>query len=232
MSKVISCRNGEAPAETIEAAVFQSVEARYSQPARPAEEKPAESDNSEETQTLRQQIERLQNELTAAKREAFENGRREGEQRARAEISPMLERMNGSIAETVGVRAELRHRAERDVVQLAILIARRILHRELSVDPNALTALARVVFERMARAESCRITVHPSFAPALSAALGSGQTGRMHIEPDPDCAVGTLIIRSEEGLIDASVDSQLDEISRGLIDRIAPGAVQKAGTFK
>ena len=51
---------------------------------------------------------------------------------------------------------EIRRRAEKDVVQLSLLIAKRILHRELCVDEGALTALARVVFERLARAE--RIT--------------------------------------------------------------------------
>jgi len=121
----------------------------------------------------------------------------------------------------------MRQRAEKDVVQLALLIAKRILHRELNVDANALTALARVVFERLARAESYRITVHPAFAEALRSSLPAGHSGRVHIEPDPTAAAGTLIIRSEEGVIDASVDSQLDEITRGLSDRLSHSPVSK-----
>jgi flagellar biosynthesis/type III secretory pathway protein FliH len=42
----------------------------------------------------------------------------------------------------------------------------------------------------------------------------------VQIEPDPNCAPGTLIIHSSEGMIDASVDAQLEEISRGLADRL------------
>jgi flagellar assembly protein FliH len=119
------------------------------------------------------------------------------------------------------MRHELRLQAEKDMVQLALLIAKRILHRELSVDVNALTALARVVCDRLVRAESWKVTVHPRFAAPIAAAISSGQASRVQIEPDPNCALGTLLVRSEEGRIDASVEAQLDEISRGLADRLA-----------
>jgi len=80
-----------------------------------------------------------------------------------------------------------------------------------------------VVFDRMVRGESLRVTVHPHFAPALSAALSQSQNARIHIDPDPNCAPGTLVVRSDEGLLDASVDTQLEEISRGLTDRLTGG---------
>jgi flagellar biosynthesis/type III secretory pathway protein FliH len=106
-------------------------------------------------------------------------------------------------------------------VQLSLLISKRVLHRELNVDTNALTALARVVFERLARAESYRVTVHPQFAAAIKAALSGRLISRVEIDADTDSPPGTFLIRSEEGSIDASVDTQLEEIGRGLTDRLA-----------
>jgi flagellar assembly protein FliH len=219
LSKVLSGRGRE----HVEPATFASANTRYS-PA-PAREAPSAAEA--ELKALRERVRQLEAELAAAKRDSFDSGYRQGEQQARAEIGPVIERMNGSIAEMTGFRGEMRCRAEKDVVQLALLIARRILHRELSVDPNALTALARVIFERLARAEAYHVTVHPSFVPAITAALPATQVSRVHIEADPRCAVGTLTIRSDEGQVDASVDSQLEEISRGLTDRLA-----QAGTHQ
>jgi flagellar assembly protein FliH len=189
------------------------------------EEDAAQTDS--ELHDLRDQVRHLHAELDKAKRDSFETGRRQGDQQARTEIGPVIERVNASVTELIGLRPEMRRRAEKDVVNLALMIAKRILHREVSVDPNALNALARVVFERLARAESYRISVHPTFATAIQNALPAGQTDRVHVEPDPNCAPGTLIIRSDEGVIDASVDSQLEEITRGLTDRLTHSGVSK-----
>jgi flagellar assembly protein FliH len=162
----------------------------------------------------------LDADLAAAKRESFEAGRQLGEQQARADLQPVLERLNASLTEVLAMRPDLRRNAERDVVQLALLIAKRVLHRELCVDEGALTAIARVAFEHLARSESYRVTVHPRFAGAITAAVPASHAGRVHIEPDPGCAPGTLVVHSSEGLIDASIDTQLEEISRGLADRL------------
>jgi flagellar assembly protein FliH len=178
------------------------------------------SEESGHTAALRENLHQLQLRADTDRRNAHESGRRQGDQEARAELEPVMERLNASIADIIGMRSDLRRRAERDVVQLALLIAKRVLHRELAVDEGALTAIARVAFERLARAESYTITVHPRFAPSVASALPAHQGPRVQIQPTPDCPQGTLIIHSEEGVIDASVDAQLEEIERGLADRL------------
>jgi flagellar assembly protein FliH len=175
----------------------------------------------QENDALREKIRHLEAKVAAAQQESFEAGRNQGEQQARRDLAPVLERLHASVTEVTGMRHEIRMRAEKDVVELSLLIARRVLHRELSVDASALTALAHVMFERLTRAEKYLVVVHPRFAAAVGAALRGNQTAHVRIEPDPDCAPGTLIVRTADGLIDASVDAQLEEISRGLTDRIA-----------
>jgi len=186
---------------------------------------PAQQSRQAETGTgdqsaLLEKIRLLEAGLVAAKREAFDAGHRQGEQEARAALAPVLGRMNASIAEVVGLRPELRRRAEKDAVELSLQIARRVLHRELNIDSNALNALARVVFDRLTRSESWQLTVHPQFADAIRGALPAGSVDKVRIETDPSCAPGTFLVRNGDGAIDASVDSQLDEIHRGLTDRL------------
>jgi flagellar assembly protein FliH len=182
---------------------------------------PENAFGSEPAAPSRENTAQAEAETEAARREAFEAGRQQGERQARADLEPVLERLNASLAEVLAMRPELRRNAERDVVQLALLIARRVLHRELCVDEGALTAIARVAFEHLARSESYRVTVHPRFAGAIAAAVPASHAGRVHIESDVGCAPGTLVLHSSEGLIDASIDTQLEEISRGLADRLA-----------
>jgi flagellar assembly protein FliH len=176
---------------------------------------------------LREKLQRLESQRAADARESHEAGRLEGERLARAELQPVLERLNASINEITGLRSDIRRRAERDTVQLALLIARRVLHRDLSVDDNALTAIARVAFERLTRSESYTIRVHPRFAAAITAVLPGVNASRVTIEADPGCAPGTLVIQSAEGVIDASIDSQMEEITRGLTDRLGSLSVTR-----
>jgi flagellar assembly protein FliH len=215
LSKVLSGRD-TAKAQPI---VFSTVDgvSFEAAPSRSAQ-KDAAPDHA-----LRERIRQIEAELASAKHEAFEAGRNQGEQQARVDLTPVLEHLNASIAEVIGMRHAIRTRAEKDVVELSLLIAKRVLHRELSVDVNALTALAHVVFERLTHTENYLVVVHPRFADAVAAALRGNQTGHVQVEPDPDCAPGTLIVRTADGLIDASVDAQLEEISRGLTDRLTSG---------
>jgi len=213
LSKVISGRDPRAQTAVFPFVSINPVEAGSAHSV-------AEPGSEAAAAALRETVRLLEAKQVSERRQAFEEGRREGEQQTRAEIQPVLERLHASVNEIVAMRPDLRRRAEKDVVRLALLIARRVLHRELAVDENALTAIARVAFERLTRSESYSVTVNPRFAAAIKAALPGSQAGRVRIEPDPDCAPGTLVIRSSEGLIDASIDAQLEEISRGLTDRL------------
>ena len=107
-------------------------------------------------------------------REAFEAGLRAGEAAAKEssrrrytrDHRPSGHRHRGSGRP----RAETIRRAEADTVRLAIEIARRVLHRELSVDPSALEALIKAALEKLQAQEIYRVRVHPdqekSCAPA------------------------------------------------------------------
>ena len=212
LSKVLSARD----AQRAQPIVFAPVTGSQLAPASQTRSREPDTTADQERTALLNRVRQLEGDLSAARREGFEAGLQQG----RAEIAPVIERMNASVAEITGMRQDLRRRAEKDVVQLSLLIARRVLHRELNVDQDALTALARMAFDRLSRAETCRIVVHPQFAPAITAALPQSQAGRIRVDPDPNCASGTLVIHSDAGVIDASVDAQLEEIGRGLTDRL------------
>lgn len=213
----------------VQTMVFPHVSRRDRDTSRQEERPRPEPGQDAEIARLRAKVQEIESRMATERRAAFEAGRQQGEQAAGEEIRPVLERLNASIAHVLSMRSDLRRRAERDTVELALQIAKRILHRQLSVDEGALTAIARVAFDRLTRAEWYRVTVHPRFAAAISAALPANGLPRVEFNPDPNCAPGTLIIHSEEGTIDASVGTQLEEISQGLTDLLAPPAASAGG---
>ena len=158
-------------------------------------------------------------------REAHTDGLREGEaagqRRATAELQPVIERLVRSIDEISGLRPRLRREAERDLVQLALAIARRILARELSVDPDAMRGLVLGALEKLRSQEISRVRVHPAQEPVVTACLRQTITDRtVEVIADPACERGAVVFETERGSLDASVESQLQEIERGLTDRL------------
>jgi len=169
------------------------------------------------------QVAQLEQQHQQRLQEAHAAGMREGEvagrSRAAAELQPMVERLARTIDELSQLRAHLRKDAESDMVKLSLAIARRVIRRELAVDPEALHGLVMAALEKLQGQELCRVKVHPSHAGLVKSALQKSVTGNaIEVVPDPSCEPGTVIFETQRGNLDASVDSQLREIERGLTD--------------
>jgi flagellar assembly protein FliH len=158
-------------------------------------------------------------------REAHAAGLREGEalsqRRAAAELQEVLERLGRSIEEISGLRQRLRHEAEHDLVRLALAIARRVLRRELAIDADAIHGLVLGALEKLQSQEICRVRVHPAHEAAVTACLRRLVTGTpVEVLADPSREPGSVVFETGRGSLDASVESQLQEIERGLADRL------------
>ncbi len=156
--------------------------------------------------------------------EAREAGRREGEAEGRAqaqdELRSTIERLANGISELDQYRGQLLRQTEGDAVQLSIAIARRVLRRELTVDPAAIEGLVRAALERLQSQESCRVRMHPDYVSALRASVERlGMTGRVEVIGDAAQEPGAAVFEMSRGSLNASIDSQLKEIERGLVDR-------------
>lgn len=158
-------------------------------------------------------------------REAYERGFSEGRSitkaQAEAELQPVLERLGRSLVELSSLRPRMRREAERDLVKLAIAVARRILHRELTLDPESIEGLIKVALEKLETRELCRVRVHPDQEEPIRSLLERFSNARtVEVLPDKTLNPGDVLLETAHGTIDASVDAQLNEIARGFADRL------------
>jgi flagellar assembly protein FliH len=148
-------------------------------------------------------------------------GEAAGRKRGAAELQPVIDRLARSIEEIGRMRARLRAEAEADLIQLALAIARRVLRRELVIDPEALHGLVLGALEKLGGQEISRVRVHPSHAALVTESLRQNSaSAKLEVIADPSRDLGTVIFETPRGNLDASVDSQLQEIERGLADRL------------
>jgi flagellar assembly protein FliH len=158
-------------------------------------------------------------ELEAARREAYHQGLEEGRRQAAAQWDAAQQRLARSLEEIAGCKPRLRLEAEREVVELALAIARRILRRELHIDPEAVLGLVKAALEKASQREVTEIRIHPAHAELVRAHLERiGAPEALELLPDPSLEPGAVVLETARGLIDASIETQLDEIGRGLAD--------------
>ncbi len=170
-------------------------------------------------------LEHLRQEWEQRAREAHAAGVREGEaagrNRAAAEYQAVVEKFAQTAGEVAQLRARLRREAEADTLKLALAIARRVLRRELAVDPDALEALLLGGLEKLRGQEITKVRVNPAHAGLVSACLGRSFAGTaVQVIADGSRPPGTAVFETARGNLDASVESQLQEIERGLADRL------------
>ena len=144
-----------------------------------------------------------------------------GKNQAGAEVSPMVDRLSRSLAEMGSLRSKIRRDAEKDLLKLSIAIARRVLHRELTLDPESIEGLIKVALDKLQTRDACRIRVCPDQEAAIRAALGRiSHSSKMEIIADSSLQSGDVLFETQHGMIDASIETQLQEIERGFADRL------------
>jgi flagellar assembly protein FliH len=174
---------------------------------------------------LQTRLDELESVARRREAEAFEAGVQKGQAAAEEQGSALLESAAAALLraaeELAGERCRVRREAEEDVVKLAVAIARRILHREMHVDPEALLGVVKAALQKLEARQIERLRVHPTDAGVLREQLARlGLPEKIQIVPDPGLNRGAAVFETQRGNLDASIEVQLQEIQRGLSDRL------------
>jgi len=170
----------------------------------------------------------------AAAREAQirSQGRQEGQAEAGKIFADQLARERESLASALVQftrdRAAYFQKVEGEVVQLALSIARKILHREAQIDPLLLAGIVRVALEKIDGATGVILRVHPQNAADWRRYLATylEPAGVPEIVEDPAQPPDRCQLVTSMGTATLGLEGQLKEIEQGLTDLLAapPGA--------
>lgn len=174
------------------------------------------------SQTERQaRIERAE---AAAIEAARQSGFRQGETQAQAALAQRLEQERHAIGEAVEHFAQERRdyfrRVEGDVVTLALAIARKLLHREVQIDPLLLSGIVRVALDQIQAGSQVVLRCSPSEQPGWQGFLSSLPESDRETTLLADEAVepGKLVLETVAGKAEIGLEEQLKEIESGFLD--------------
>lgn len=161
--------------------------------------------------------------VEAIRRKAFEEGATEGERRgaekAAQEYAQELAKLRSALEGLLSYKDALRVDAEREVLDLAFAVARRIVRRELTIDNQIALAIVRSCLKDFAGSETRRIRVNERDVELVREQLGTPL--EVEVISDPSVSAGGAVLETDQGRLDARIETQLAEIENGLADGYA-----------
>jgi flagellar assembly protein FliH len=186
----------------------------------------SESDPAPATQTAGQSPDPA--ELLAAR---IEQERRtitaEARQEAEQEIKLARAEITGAIEQFAQQRDEYFRQAEAEIVNLALAIARRLLHRETQIDPRLLAGLVNYELDQLEAATSVHLFVSPDTLSYWEEAMHE-MSRPVELAADKVLATGAARIETVLGSTTISLERELKEIERGFFDLLShrPASVE------
>lgn len=153
-------------------------------------------------------------------------GSEETEVRMRRDFEKKRTQERAKIAESIQAFEQTRKdyfaKVEGEVVQLALSIARKILHREAQVDPLLVTALVQIALSQIKEGSTISVRVRPEEALRWREQLAAAVvTVAATVIEDSERAPGDCVLETEMGSVNFSLDAQLKEVERGFLDVLA-----------
>lgn len=156
-----------------------------------------------------EQLERIQQ---VAYDEGFAFGRREGQEAGRDDAQVRVERLAELLDELAEPFASLDEQVERELVALAVAIARHLVRRELKTQPDEIVRVVREAVQALpGAAREVRLCLHPDDATLVRETMPAVESEHAWtIVEDPALSAGGCRVESQHSRIDASVESRLN----------------------
>jgi flagellar assembly protein FliH len=133
----------------------------------------------------------------------------------RAELSPQVEAAIQALR-TQGQR--LAEQARSDALEIGLLVARKILERELVTGLEPLFSLIRSAVRRVGDANKTIVKLCPADVNRVQEANGLDfSIGRVELVADPALTSGDVMVETEHHRVDGRIETRLEEIRRELL---------------
>jgi flagellar assembly protein FliH len=138
-----------------------------------------------------------------------------------SQVAERMAELRGRLTTTIdrisGLSADISSRVEKDLVDLAIQIAKKIITREVTIDHDIALNIVRISLAKLHDRAVAEVHLNPddlAYVNEHREALDF--RGSLDLVEDSSISVGGCLIHTDTGDIDARIESQFDEIAHGL----------------
>jgi flagellar biosynthesis/type III secretory pathway protein FliH len=165
--------------------------------------------------------------LAQLEKNAFEDGYRKGEKAgkeiAEKKIDEIMKRYAEAIFEVGKLKPSLYTQVEREVVKLAIEVAKKIVHREIQADRDIIQTLVRVALSHVAEKSAVTVHINPidhSYLMEQRVELSQTEGRDITLLADKSIERGGCLIKTECGDIDARIEEKFREVEHAFFQEL------------
>lgn len=163
-------------------------------------------------------VSRAQEEAENIKKSAFEEGYRKGMEQA----STDMEAFRNCFSEFMNAPKNVFEYIAPDILEISVDIAKKIIKKEVESDPQVLINTIVDVLKTVSKSEpKINIRVKPQAVQFIKDTLPNityeyGIDAKVNIIADPSIEEGGCIFQTNNGIVDASIDTQLEIIKKAI----------------
>ena len=152
---------------------------------------------------------------------AFGAGVERGRAEARAALETIGASFTDSLHELAEFRVRLKERYERELLELALGVARKVVQQELAERPEIWLGMIRAAVKRAVDRERIALRVPPPLMAFLRGSLAALRASLQDVKDlelveDPSLPAGGCVIESRFGEVDIGVETQLERCERAV----------------
>ena len=156
--------------------------------------------------------------------DAFNAGLKEGKELAERGLINVFRALRAASETIHNMRGKILRETEYELIDMVMLVARKVIIREVSQDRSILSGVVQHALAGLSAREEITLRINPDDYLLIT----SGHEELLHKEllnerllfkPDPSVAAGFCLVDTAMGTIDASLDGQMVQIYRSLLEQ-------------
>ncbi len=146
----------------------------------------------------------------------YNEGFKKGEDAAKLEFSPFLETIHELIADLTVFRKNMYDKGEREMVELVVSLAKKVIHFEFSTRDDAVQEMIRLAVQSVLDRESMVIKTDKGYAESFRPELHHlfSEIKNITFEAHSGVERGGCVVETNFGVVDARIDKLGEQMDR------------------
>ncbi|MHB8068243.1 MAG: FliH/SctL family protein [Desulfobaccales bacterium] len=155
--------------------------------------------------------------------EGFQQGQKDGREVGQRSMEQLVQQFQDLVNALVRDREELYRQREKDLIDMVVLISRKIVVRELKMQPEAIQGIVAAGFQLLTDTEDIKLHINPQDYELLQWAPQDAWPPGVEMVQDGTISAGGFLMKTGSGEIDGTLKNRWAMVAQLVQDMLQAG---------